>query len=160
MRETLEELSIAYPNSALNLDLGGAKGPAPGERILDAPLVRAADQATTSIWAEAPTDAWTLLIFTGTAPEKLALHDLTTEVRRDYGGRIRLLVITSSATVPAEWSAVDALMLDVLTRAHDRYGANDGVCYLLRPDTVVAVRAPIAEWDRVNQHLSSIFTRT
>ena len=160
MRETLEELSIAYPKSALNLDLGGAKGPAPGERMLDAPLVRAADQATTSIWAEAPTDAWALLIFAGSAPDKVKLRDLATEIQRDYGGRIRLLVITPSATVPAEWAAVDALMLDVLSRAHDRYGVNGCACFLLRPDTVVAVRAPIAEWDQVSQHLSAIFTRT
>jgi 3-(3-hydroxy-phenyl)propionate hydroxylase len=160
MRETLEELSIAYPKSALNLDLGGAKGPAPGERMLDAPLVRAADQATTSIWAEAPTDAWTLMIFAGTAPDTVRLGDLATNARRQYGSRIRPIVIFPSATVPTEWAAVEAVMLDVLMQAHDRYGVNGGVCYLLRPDTVVAVRAPIAEWNRVNQHLSSIFPPT
>jgi 3-(3-hydroxy-phenyl)propionate hydroxylase len=160
MRETLEELSIAYPKSALNLDLGGAKGPSPGERMLDAPLVRAVDRATTSIWAEAPTDAWTLLIFAGSAPDTVRLRDLATDVRRHNGARIRPVVITPSAAVPAEWTGVDAVMLDVLTQAHDRYGVNGSVCYLLRPDTVVAVRAPIAEWDRVNQHLSSIFAPT
>jgi 3-(3-hydroxy-phenyl)propionate hydroxylase len=158
MRETLEELSIAYPKSALNLDLDGAKGPAPGERMLDAPLVRAADQTTTSIWAEAPTDAWTLLIFAGTAPDTVRLHDLATDVWRHYGARIRPVVITPSATVPAALAASDTLLVDVLTRAHDRYGVHGSACYLLRPDTVVAVRAPIADWDRVNQHLQSIFT--
>ena len=159
MRETLEELSIAYPNSSMNLDLGGAKGPAPGERMLDAPLVRAADRATTSIWAEAPTDAWTLLIFAGATTDKVGLPDLAGEVRRRYGTRIRPIVITPSATVPAEWENVDGVMLDVLMQSHDRYGVNGSACYVLRPDTVVAARAPLAEWDKVNEHLSSIFTQ-
>jgi len=160
MRETLEELSIAYPTSPLNLDLGGARGPAPGERMLDAPLVRAADQATTSIWAEAPTDAWTLLIFAGAVPDKAGLPDLAADVRRRYGARIRPIVISPSAAVPAEWETADGVMLDVLMKAHDRYGVNGSACYLLRPDTVVAARAPLAEWDQVNQHLSSIFTQS
>jgi 3-(3-hydroxy-phenyl)propionate hydroxylase len=158
MRETLEELSIAYPDSSMNLDLGGAKGPAPGERMLDAPLVRAVDRATSSIWAEAPTDAWTLLIFAGAAPDKVGLRDLAAEVRRRYGARIRPIVITPSATVPAELETVDGVMLDVLMESHDRYGVNGSACYVLRPDTVVAARAPLAEWAKVNQHLASIFT--
>jgi 3-(3-hydroxy-phenyl)propionate hydroxylase len=159
MRETLEELSITYPNSSMNLDLGGAKGPAPGERMLEAPLVRAADQATTSIWAEAPNDAWALLIFAGAALDQVVLRDLAAEVRRRYGARIRPIVITTSATAPAEWETVDGVMLDVLMHAHDRYGVNGSALYLLRPDTVVAARAPLAEWDKVNQHLASIFTQ-
>ncbi len=159
MRETLEELSIAYPNSAMNLDLSGAKGPAPGERMLDGPLVRAADKATTSIWAEAPTDAWTLLIFTGAASDKVGLRDLAAEVQRRYGARMRPIVITPSATVPADWENVDGIMLDVLMKSHDRYGVNGSACYVLRPDTVVAARAPLAEWDKVNEHLSSVFTQ-
>ncbi len=158
MRETLEELSIAYPNSSMNLDLGGAKGPAPGQRMLDAPMVRAADQATTSIWAEAPTDAWTLLIFAGAASDKVSPH-LAAEVRRLYGTRIRPIVITPSATVPAELESVDGVMLDVLMKSHDRYGVSGGACYLLRPDTVVAARAPLTEWNKVSQHLSSIFAQ-
>jgi 3-(3-hydroxy-phenyl)propionate hydroxylase len=158
MRETLEELSIAYLNSPLNLDLGGATGPAPGERMRDAPLVRAADRATTSIWTESPTDAWTLLLFAGTAPDTLRLRDIATEVHRRFGSRIRAVLITPSATVPDDWAAVDSVMLDVLMQAHDRYGVNGSACYLLRPDTVVAARAPLAAWDRVSRHLGSIFT--
>jgi hypothetical protein len=59
------------------------------------------------------------LIFAGAAPDKLRLRGLATEARRRYGRRIRPVVITPSATVPAEWDAVDAVMLDVLTQAHD-----------------------------------------
>jgi hypothetical protein len=33
----------------INLDLGGAGGPAPGERVLDAVVVRATDQTTTPL---------------------------------------------------------------------------------------------------------------
>jgi len=35
MRNTLEELRVFYPQSPLNLDLGGVSGPSPGERVLD-----------------------------------------------------------------------------------------------------------------------------
>ncbi len=111
--------------------------------MLDAPLVRAADRATTSVWAEAPPDAWTLLIFAGAAPDKVGFGDLAGEVRRRYGARIRPIVITPSATVPAEWENVDGVMLDVLMKSHDRYGVNGSACYVLRPDTVVAARAEI-----------------
>ena len=67
MRETLEELKIFYPGSPLNLDLGGAKGPKPGERVLDAEMVRASDTATVSINALTRSTAFTLLLFGGNA---------------------------------------------------------------------------------------------
>jgi hypothetical protein len=98
------------------------------------------------------------LIFAGAAPDRAGLRDLAAEVRRHFGARVRPIVITASATVSAEWATVDGVMLDVLMQAHVRYGVNGSACYLLRPDTVVAARAPLAEWDKVNQHLSSIFT--
>jgi 3-(3-hydroxy-phenyl)propionate hydroxylase len=158
MRETLEELSIAYPDSPLSLDLGGAKGPAPGERMLDAPLVRAVDHKSTSIWAESFGDAWALLLFTGNSPDGPRCRDIATAVRHRYGERIRPVLIAATSTVPAEWQDEDAVMLDVLSRAHDRYGITASACYLLRPDNVVAVRALMSRWDEVDRHLSLLFT--
>jgi 3-(3-hydroxy-phenyl)propionate hydroxylase len=49
MRNTLEELKISYPESPLNLDHGGTRGPKPGERSLDATVVRAADRSTVTL---------------------------------------------------------------------------------------------------------------
>lgn len=158
MRETLEELSIAYPDSPLNLDMGGARGPAPGERMLDAPLVRASDQATTSLWAESAKDAWTLVIFAGSSSDPQRVHVIANEATTAFGNRVRLLVIVSTATPPAEIEGIGGLMLDVLTKAHDRYGVGNSALICIRPDTVLAVRAPISAWEQVKQHLDAMFT--
>ncbi len=65
MRDTLEELKVFYPASPLNLDLGGPRGPKPGERVLDAPLVRASTQETVTLNALTRATSWTLLLFGG-----------------------------------------------------------------------------------------------
>jgi 3-(3-hydroxy-phenyl)propionate hydroxylase len=153
MRETLEELSVAYPASPLNLDLGGAKGPAPGERMLDAALVRAGDLATTSLWAEAPSDAWTLAIFAADR-DGGAAQAAAADARARFGARLRSLTIWSAAAAPA---ADEGVFLDVLGLAHDRYGAASPAVFALRPDTVVAARAPLTAWSRLADHLATIF---
>lgn len=158
MRETLEELSIAYPDSPLNLDLGGARGPAPGERMLDAPLVRASDQATTSLWSESAKDAWTLVIFAGSSGDTRRVREIASDASTAFAKRVRLLIIIPTAIPPAEIAGSEGLMLDVLTKAHDRYGVSDATLTCIRPDTVVAVRAPTRAWDQVKQHLEAIFT--
>jgi 3-(3-hydroxy-phenyl)propionate hydroxylase len=152
MRETLEELSVAYPISPLNLDLGGAKGPAPGERMLDAPVVRASDRETTSLWAEAPLDPWTLFIFAaggGLAAATTVAQDATDR----FGARVMPLVITMEAVA----EPADAVLLDVLGKAHARYGLTAPTFYLVRPDTVVCARGPLADWPRAAAHLGAIF---
>lgn len=158
MRETLEELSIAYPDSPLNLDSGGARGPAPGERMLDAPLVRASDQVTSSLWAESAKDGWTLVIFAGASVDTQRVDAIATETSSVFGKRVRLLVIVPTAPPPAEIEGIEGLMLDVLNKAHDRYGVSDSALICIRPDTVLAVRGPLRAWEQIKQHLESIFT--
>ncbi len=155
MRDTLEELSVAYPASPLNLDLGGAGGPAPGERMLDAPVVAAADMATTSLWAAAAHDQWTLLLFLADSRADAGLPALLAEVGARFAGAIVPRLVVRAAAPPA--GPGDAALLDVLGRAHDRYGVSAPALLLVRPDMVIAARAPLDRWPAVAAHAATIF---
>jgi 3-(3-hydroxy-phenyl)propionate hydroxylase len=152
VRETLEELSVAYPESPLNLDLGGAKGPAPGERMLDARVVRSCDRETRSLWSEASPDLWTLLIFAAGGRRDAATAVAQSATVR-FGARVKPLVIS----LEAEAEPMASTLLDVLGKAHERFGVAAPAVYLVRPDMVVAARAPLADWSRVGEHLATIF---
>jgi 3-(3-hydroxy-phenyl)propionate hydroxylase len=158
MRSTLEELKIFYPGSALNLDLGGARGPKPGERVLDAALVRASDHTTTGIWELSSGTAWTLLLFSGVEPDgpgedALALAE---DIATGYAGRVEPYVIYAGAESPAG-ATPGRMLLDALHKAHERYGVADAAFYLLRPDTYVAARGRWAARDRLENYLREVF---
>ncbi len=158
MRGTLEELHIDYPDSPLNLDLGGTRGPKPGERVPDATLVRASDHATLSINSLTRTTAWTLLLFGGTFPGgQTVLAALADHVDTAFGGRIVPYVVLAAST-PITAVAPGCVLLDQLHLAHDRYGVSAPAFYLLRPDTYVGARGPVAAWDQLIAHLRLIFT--
>jgi 3-(3-hydroxy-phenyl)propionate hydroxylase len=161
MRSTLEELTIAYPKSPLNLDLHGAKGPRPGERVLDATLVRAADGATVTLEALTRSTSWTLLLFHGSEPEGRSEADrLAAEVGNRFGGRVMVHAIDKGPAVALGEVAGAGRLLDVLGLAHDRYGVTSPAFYLLRPDTFVAARGPVAASGPLLQHLGDIFARS
>ena len=50
------------------------------------------------------------------------------------------------------------MLLDQLHLAHDRFGVSAPAFYLLRPDTYVGARGPVAAWDQLIAHLRLIFT--
>jgi hypothetical protein len=66
---------------------------------------------------------------------------------------MRPLVISMKATAEATESTV----LDVLGKAHERYGVSAPAFYVVRPDTVVAARGALADWPRMTEHLGTIF---
>ncbi|HLG81779.1 MAG TPA: hypothetical protein VKY22_12240 [Bradyrhizobium sp.] len=78
MRDTLEELSIFYPDSPLNFDFGGSKGPKAGERVLDGEVVLAVDLSTTTLSALTNHQRWTILLFSGKAPDEAITGELAT----------------------------------------------------------------------------------
>jgi 3-(3-hydroxy-phenyl)propionate hydroxylase len=148
MRETLEELAIAYPKSPLNLDLGGSKGPAPGERMLDADFVSAGGE-TTSLWEQVSPDGWTLLLFA--LDKQGEAEEVARNAAARFGDRVRTVTLSTDARSKA-------VGRDVLALAHGRYGISTPALYLLRPDSVVAARAPLSAWPRVAEHMSTIFS--
>jgi len=158
MRGTLEELNVSYPKSPLNLDFGGAKGPKPGERVLDATLVRDADKATVKLSELMRGEAWTLLLFGGLHPEAedmAARSALAKEIGQRFGARVTVLGVETNAAAAPEFPGV--ALLDVLHGAHERYGVVDPGVYLLRPDTYVCARGPLRRAAKLIEHLAGIF---
>jgi 3-(3-hydroxy-phenyl)propionate hydroxylase len=158
MRSTLEELTIAYPNSPLNLDLGGAKGPKPGERVLDATLVRADDGATVTLETLTRGTAWTLLLFEGLEGKgRTEVESLRREVRERFGETVVVYAVRRQPALPGDGAGSDEL-LDVLGLAHERYGALSPAFYLLRPDTFVAARGSLDAASELVRHIDGILS--
>lgn len=157
MRDTLEELKIDYPASPLNLDLHGATGPAPGERVLDAPLVRASDLASLHLSEVSNHGGWTLLVFGGRAGAVERLNPLLTKAAARFGARLTPFAIIASAVAPPMSIPAEHVLLDALGLAHERYGVSEPALYLLRPDTYVGARGPIDRQDALIEHLAKIF---
>jgi 3-(3-hydroxy-phenyl)propionate hydroxylase len=158
MRNTLEELQIFYHQSPLNLDLGGVSGPGPGERVLDVDLVRADDWRRVTLNELTRGEAWTLLLFSGIHGLDTA-HDLkamASELAKLAGSRIRPCYIIADRKPPPMLHPADVL-LDALHMAHGRYGVTSASFYLLRPDTYVAARGPLAAGSKLAPHLKSVF---
>jgi hypothetical protein len=149
MRRTLEELNVFYPNTPLNLDLGGAGGPAPGERVLDAVVVRAVDRTTTSLNALLHTTGWTLLLFGGTEADGIARV-----IDERFGARVTTWLVRERQ----ESGDNTRTLIDRLRLAHGRYGITGPAFILLRPDTYVAARGPLNASDQLIGHLATIFT--
>ena len=159
MRNTLEELTVFYPTSPLNLDLGGAKGPKPGERVLDTTFVRASDMATVTINTLTRSPNWTLLLFSGLKAQKpLAdLAALSAHISERFGARIAAYVVLADKAIPAGSIAPERVLLDTLHMAHERYEVGEPAFYLLRPDTYIAARGPLNKQAELVAHLASIF---
>jgi 3-(3-hydroxy-phenyl)propionate hydroxylase len=158
VRGTLEELHVAYPASPLNLDLGGARGPKPGERVLDATFVRDADKATVTLVELTRGEAWTLLLFSGLHPQPedtAARAALAREIGARFGARVAVFGVEAQA--PAAPVAPATTLLDLLHEGHERYGVADPAFALLRPDTYVAARGPLRSGARLVDHLAGVF---
>jgi 3-(3-hydroxy-phenyl)propionate hydroxylase len=159
MRNTLEELKVFYPNSPLNLDLGGARGPKPGERVLDVALVKAADHTTTSLVEVTRGATWTLLLFSGVEAgppitDAIALAEIVGERYRD---RVVPHVVLALGNRGSPIQKSISVLLDALHLAHERYGITGRTFYLLRPDTYVAARGPIGQQQALLDYLSTLF---
>ena len=158
MRNTLEELKVSYPESPLNLDRGGTRGPKPGERALDATVVRAADHSTVTLNDLGRDTAWTLLVFGGseTGGDDHVAETLVDEISARYPGRINAYLVVGGAS-HSTGVAGDRVLLDALHLAHHRYGVAGAAFYLLRPDTYVAARGAVSESDALRRYLTGIW---
>jgi 3-(3-hydroxy-phenyl)propionate hydroxylase len=159
MRSTLEELSIAYPDSPLNLDLHGARGPAPGERVLDATAVGAAGNATVTLAGlTAGTTGWTMLLFAAELVDSVGeIAQVADAAQARFGARMAIWLVLAARSAPPEAGPVGRVLLDPLRLVHERYGVSDPAITVLRPDSFVSVRAPLRHAERVFAHLDRIF---
>lgn len=160
MRNTLEELSIAYTNSSLCLDCGGGKGPRAGERVLDATLVRNADKATVTLNELTRTTSWTLLLFGGLHGDAAYgdLAKLQDAVILNAKGRVEPLLVFAEKSAPESMRGRAGVFLDTLHLAHETYGISDPALYLLRPDTFVGFRGPLGAAKDFLGYIEKIFT--
>lgn len=159
VRNILEELNITYPNTPLNMDRGGSTGPRPGERILDAPLIRWSDLANVSLFDVVRNVEWTLLLFAGRGREADygTLSDLAIRIQKRYAPGISTHIIAPETSRPDGVSDTVSLLLDGETHLHEKYGVSQPIIYLLRPDQCVAFRSALQDTDKLDKYLQRVF---
>jgi 3-(3-hydroxy-phenyl)propionate hydroxylase len=157
MRNTLEELKIAFRHSALNEDRGGGSGPKPGERVLDGDVVRWSDGHTVSVNELTRTTDWTLLLFGGTtrADRGKELRSLADAISARWPKFVRAFHVLAATAPPPE--ARTDLLIDPYHLLHERYGVSQPAIYLLRPDCCVGFRGLYDDGDALIDYLGRVF---
>ncbi len=159
LRNTLEEITVAYSDSALSVNRGGARGPRPGERVLDATLVRHPDRATVTLNELTRTPRWTLLLFGGVHDDHVDdLVKIQDEMLRNFAGLIDAYLVIASSVVPQQFKDRVSILLDALRIAHEAYGISGPELYLLRPDTFVGFRGRQSDASMLFDYLGAVFT--
>ena len=160
VRNILEELTIAYPETPLNHDGGGASGPKPGERVLDAPVVRWSDKKTVTLNELTRFAGWTALLFGGTPEADYgAFLSLATPLEAQYGASVQIFLVVPAAVPPANLASSDGerILLDAERYLHEKYGVSHPTIYLLRPDTFVGFRGTLRDSDALLKYLKNVF---
>jgi 2-polyprenyl-6-methoxyphenol hydroxylase-like FAD-dependent oxidoreductase len=155
MRNTLEELTVSYPNSALTLDHGGSHGPKPGERCLDAHVVQHSDKRTIRLSDLSRTAEWTLLLFTGTH-EKLQTEEFSEFIEQFHkhsSGFIETHIIVANQRAAQEYATGTSVLLDALHEAHTKFGVAYPAFYLIRPDNYIGFRGPLTSSKELMSYL-------
>lgn len=158
MRSTLEELNIAFHNSALNEDHGGGSGPKPGERSLDGDVVRWSDRSTVSVNELTRTTAWTLLLFWGTVRRDASvdLTSLAAAVSARWPDRVRAFHVLAATAPPV--LVPDNLLMDPYGQLHQTYGVSHPALYLLRPDCCIGFRGLHSDGGALLDYLGRVFS--
>jgi hypothetical protein len=127
--------------------------------VLDATVVRAADNATVTLARlMCATTAWTLLLFAGDeAHDAGELGRIADAASDRFGPRIAPWIVLPTRSAPPDAGPAERILLDPLRLMHERYQVADPAIYVLRPDTFVGVRAPLRHADLVLAHLQGNF---
>jgi 3-(3-hydroxy-phenyl)propionate hydroxylase len=159
MRNTLEELKIAFHQTALNEDHHGGSGPKPGERVLDGDVVRWSNWQTVSLNELTRTIAWTLLLFGGThrADKTRELVSLADQVTSRWPARVQVFHVVAATVPPSGYTIAESVLLDPYDQLHDKYGSSHPTLYLLRPDCVIGFRGRLEDADSLLGYLGRIF---
>ena len=162
IRNTLAEVNVAYPASALSEDQGGSHGPVAGDRAPDAPLVRMPERRTARLFDVLHGTRWTLLLFAGAEPSTNDIEKLeriSGPVAGHYGTRVAIhLILCGDPPVPvhANWAA--DVVMDRDRYVHDKYGVTTSPClYLIRPDWHVAFRGGLEHQRQLAAYLARVF---
>ena len=160
MRNTLEELNIAFQQTALNEDHGGGSGPKPGQRVLDGDVVRWSDGQTVSLTELTRTTAWTLLVFGGEprTEHTKEFASLTLRVTADWNKRVQVFLVVAAHKPPADYPALVTVLIDPYRELHEKYGVSHPALYLLRPDYVIGFRGHHDDADELINYLGRVFT--
>jgi 2-polyprenyl-6-methoxyphenol hydroxylase-like FAD-dependent oxidoreductase len=167
----LSQLAIHYRGSSIvaeaegRADAAWKRGPRPGERAGDAPLLLANDGRATSLFERHRGPGHALFIFGGRGAVAAAPAALSAEAKAaidGYEGLVTPHVILGRAPAAALAPAPELLLpnvyIDESGLAHDRYGLEGPGVYLLRPDGYVAFRAPGLQGAQVAAYLRRFFT--
>jgi 2-polyprenyl-6-methoxyphenol hydroxylase-like FAD-dependent oxidoreductase len=161
IRNTMGEVNVAYPQSALSEDHGGSTGPAAGDRAPDALVVRMPDRRTVSVFEVLHGTRWTLLLFAGTAPsadDVEALERISGSLAGRYGTRVAIhLVLCDDPPVPVHENWAAGVLMDRERYVHVKYGVEATPClYLIRPDWQIAFRGGLDHGKELSSYLAHI----
>jgi 2-polyprenyl-6-methoxyphenol hydroxylase-like FAD-dependent oxidoreductase len=148
MRNTLEELRINYPASPLNADLGGSRGPAPGDRAPDPILVQAEDASTVRVTDLDQAGCFQMLLFSGVGEQALSKQSFIGEARSAEAWAPGALCVYAIGA-QADYFGEDGFLLDSLGEAHASWGVRAPAAFIVRPDGVVAARGQLASWRKL-----------
>jgi 3-(3-hydroxy-phenyl)propionate hydroxylase len=162
IRNTLAEMNVAYPASALSEDHGGSHGPVPGDRAPDAVLVRMPERRTARLFDVLQGPRWTLLLFAGAEPTPDAIERLeriSAPLAGRYGTRLVIhLILCGDPPVPVHENWAADVLMDRERYVHDKYGVDTSPClYLIRPDWHIAFRGGIEHQRRLTAYLERVF---
>lgn len=163
LRNTLAEMTVAYPTSALSQDHGGSAGPAAGDRAPDAIVVRMPERKTAHLFDVFHGTRWTLLLFAGRASETRdleTLERLSAMLTASYGTRLSVhLILGGDPPVPVHENWAACIEMDRQHYAHDKYGVDAAPClYLIRPDWYVGFRGGLEQHGQLSKYLARVFT--
>jgi 2-polyprenyl-6-methoxyphenol hydroxylase-like FAD-dependent oxidoreductase len=137
------------------------RGPRPGERAPDVTLTAQREEGTARrLFELLRQPRHVLLVFPGTDHGEGDLGPLLGGLARLCGRYADVLdgYLIARRLSPAGAGDVGSVVRDPEGAAHRRYGARGQCLYLIRPDGHVGWRSLPADWDRLADHLASLFT--
>lgn len=163
LRNTLAEVNVSYPLSALTDDQGGSHGPEAGERAPDAILVRMPSRETAQLFDIFRGTHWTLLLFAGTEPTQETIESLekfSGALAARFGKRLSIqLILAGEPPVPIHENWAASVIMDRKHLVHAKYGVEIMPClYLIRPDWYIGFRGGMEHQRNLSNYLEKIFT--